>query len=231
MGHMQPRRVIDPQAGPRNLTELLGRPGVVEECVLRSTFGMMAIHGGGLEMMTDVIAATAADLAGASYYAVVHPNDVDHHLSSLQYRPEESTALASFVDHVEVVVSIHGYGREGSWMSILAGGRNRRLAMRFAAEAAIRLPDYEVITELARIPVELRGLERVEPGEPAARAGRPARAATTCPWAQSVEPATWQRRVLATDAGGHRLACQSRDPLGRRSLIRAPTKSGYDIRL
>ena len=163
MGHVQPRRVIDRQAGPRNLTELLARPGVVEQCELRSTFGVMAIHGGGLEMMTDVIAATAADLAGASYYAVVHPDDVDHHLSSLQYRPEESTALASFVEHVEVVVSIHGYGREGSWTSILAGGRNRRLAIGFAAEAAIRLPDYEVITDLSRIPVELRGLSASNP--------------------------------------------------------------------
>jgi phage replication-related protein YjqB (UPF0714/DUF867 family) len=144
--------------GPRTLTELLARPDVVEQCELRSTFGMMAIHGGGLEVMTDVIAAAAAESAGASYYAVVHPDDVEHHLSSLRYRVEESAALTAFVDHVDVVVSLHGYGREGSWTSILAGGRNRRLATTVAAEVATRLPDYEVVTDLAGIPVELRGL-------------------------------------------------------------------------
>jgi phage replication-related protein YjqB (UPF0714/DUF867 family) len=154
---------MDCVQGPRTLTELLARPEVVEQCELRSTFGLMAIHGGGLEVMTDVIAAAAAESAGASYYAVVHPDDVQHHLSSLRYRVEESPALAAFVDHVDVVVSLHGYGREGSWTSILAGGRNRHLATTVAAEAAARLPDYEVITDLERIPVELRGLSILNP--------------------------------------------------------------------
>ena len=164
MGWMDPirkpvaPRVIDRHGGPRTLTELLAVTDVVEECELRSTFGLMAIHGGGLEAMTDVIAASAAGLADASYYAVLHPDDVEHHLSSLRYRVEESAALAAFVDHVDVVVSIHGYGREGSWTSILAGGRNRQLADTVAAEVATRLPEYDVIVELGRIPAELRGL-------------------------------------------------------------------------
>jgi phage replication-related protein YjqB (UPF0714/DUF867 family) len=156
-------RVFDRQDEPRTLTELLARPGVAEQCELRSAFGLMAIHGGGLEQMTDVIAAAAAELAGASYYAVVHPDDVDHHLSSLRYRPAESAALAAFVDHVDVAVSIHGYGREGSWTSILAGGGNRRLAAAVAAEMADRVPGYDVVTELSRIPVELRGLSAHNP--------------------------------------------------------------------
>jgi phage replication-related protein YjqB (UPF0714/DUF867 family) len=123
----------------------------------------MAIHGGGLERMTDVIAAAAAELGGASYYAVVHPDDTDHHLSSLHYDPAESVALAAFVEHVDVVVSIHGYGREGGWTSILAGGRNRRLAATVATESVARVEGYEVITDLAEIPVELRGLSARNP--------------------------------------------------------------------
>src|SRR5262245_60708815 len=99
-------RVIDRAGGPQTLTELLARPGVVEQCELRSPFGLMAIHGGGLEQMTDVIAALAAEQAGASCYAVLHPADVEHHLSSLRYRGAESDNLAAFLDHVEVVVSI-----------------------------------------------------------------------------------------------------------------------------
>ena len=156
-------RVIDRRGGPRTLTELLAVPDVVEQCELRSTFGLMAIHGGGLEVMTDVIAVAAAESAGASYYAVVHPADVEHHLSSLQYGRGESAVLAAFVDHVDVVVSLHGYGREGSWTSILAGGRNRRLAAAIAGELEARLPEYEVITDLDRIPVELRGLSARNP--------------------------------------------------------------------
>jgi phage replication-related protein YjqB (UPF0714/DUF867 family) len=156
-------RVIDHDGGPQTLIELLAAPGVVEHCALRSSFGMMAIHGGGLEQMTDVIAETAATIAGASYYAVVHPADVEHHLSSLRYRTAESENLAAFLTHVDVVVSIHGYGREGSWTSILAGGRNRRLAAAIAAAANALLPGYEVVTELDRIPVELRGLDPRNP--------------------------------------------------------------------
>jgi phage replication-related protein YjqB (UPF0714/DUF867 family) len=156
-------RAIDRAGGPQTLSELLARPGVVERCELRSPFGLMAIHGGGLEQMTDVIATAAAARAGASCYAVLHPDDVQHHLSSLRYRAEESDKLGAFLDHVEVVVSIHGYGREGSWTSILAGGRNRRLAAAIAAEASARLPDYDVVTELARIPAELRGLSAHNP--------------------------------------------------------------------
>jgi phage replication-related protein YjqB (UPF0714/DUF867 family) len=164
-------RVIDREGGPQTLRQLLARPGMVERCELRSRFGLMAIHGGGLEQMTDVIAAAVAARAGASCYAVLHPDDVEHHLSSLRYRAEESDGLAAFLDHVEVVVSIHGYGREGSWTSILAGGRNRRLAAAIAAEANARLPGYEVITELTRIPAELRGLSARNPVNVPAAAG------------------------------------------------------------
>jgi phage replication-related protein YjqB (UPF0714/DUF867 family) len=164
-------RVIDRGGGPQTLRELLARPGMVERCELRSPFGLMAIHGGGLEQMTDVIAATAAEQADASCYVVLHPADVEHHLSSLRFRGEESDDLAAFLDHVEVVVSIHGYGREGSWTSILAGGRNRRLAGAIAAAARHRLPDYEVVTELARIPAELRGLSARNPVNLPAAAG------------------------------------------------------------
>ena len=48
------------------LDELLAGGHVVEESTLRSTFGVMAIHGGGLERTTDVVARSVADRAGAS---------------------------------------------------------------------------------------------------------------------------------------------------------------------
>ena len=148
-------------AGPQSLSDLLGDPAIVEESVLRSRFGFMAIHGGGLEKMTDVIAERAAELAGASTYIVRHPADYPHHLPSVRYRAQESERLAEFLDHVEVVVSLHGYGRAGRSTHLLAGGRNRGLADHLAAH--IRIPGYQVITDLDGIPPELRGLHPDNP--------------------------------------------------------------------
>ena len=47
--------------GPQSLSALLSEPGVVESSRLRSRFGFLAIHGGGLEQMTDRIAERAAE--------------------------------------------------------------------------------------------------------------------------------------------------------------------------
>ncbi len=148
-------------AGPQSFSALLRDPLVIEESVLRSRFGFMAIHGGGLERMTDVIAERAAEQAGASVYLVRHPPDYPHHLSSTRYAAAESRRLAEFLDHVEVVVSLHGYGRMGRSTQLLAGGRNRELAAHLAGW--IEVPGYQVIADLDGIPLELRGLHPDNP--------------------------------------------------------------------
>lgn len=154
---------FDRPGGPATLTELLALPGVREDVVLRSAFGFMAIHGGALEAMTDTVAKAAADHAGASYYGVVYPPNLHRHLPSVRYWPEESPMLRSFLEGVDVVVSIHGYGRYGRWMSLLFGGGNRELAKHLAAELEPRLADYDMVTDVASIPVELRGLNTRNP--------------------------------------------------------------------
>lgn len=128
---------------------------------MRSRFGFMAVHGGGLERMTDVIAERAAELTGASTYIVRHPVNYPHHLPSVRYRARESERLAEFLDHVEVVVSLHGYGRSGRSTELLAGGRNRELADHLAGH--IRIPGYQVIADLDAVPPELRGLHPDNP--------------------------------------------------------------------
>jgi phage replication-related protein YjqB (UPF0714/DUF867 family)/gamma-glutamylcyclotransferase (GGCT)/AIG2-like uncharacterized protein YtfP len=148
-------------SGPQSLSELLTEPGVVETSVLRSRFGFLAIHGGGLERMTDVIAERAADAIGASTYLIRHPDQYPHHLPSARFLAEESTRLAAFLDHVEVAVSLHGYGRMGRSTQLLAGGVNRELANRLAHH--IDVPGYQVITDLDAIPSELRGLHPDNP--------------------------------------------------------------------
>ena len=157
-------RLLSSDGGPQTLTELLATPGVTEHVELRSPFGFLALHGGALEEMTDEIARAAAAAAGASYYGVLHPAGHAHHLASTRYLPAESAALARFVEHVDVVVSIHGYGRRGQWRSILAGGRNRRLATRVAGALRTRVPGYDIVTDLDAIPRELRGMHPANPG-------------------------------------------------------------------
>ncbi|GAB5001989.1 poly-gamma-glutamate hydrolase family protein [Mycobacterium avium subsp. hominissuis] len=147
--------------GPQSLSALLRVTGVTESSQLRSGFGFLAIHGGGLEEMTDVIAERAAAAAGASVYVVRHPAAYPHHLPSARFDPAESPRLAEFLDHVDVAVSLHGYGRDGRSTQLLAGGRNRALADHLARH--VRLAGYRVITDLEDIPAELRGLHPANP--------------------------------------------------------------------
>ena len=160
-GWPRPKSSSTAGPGPQSLSALLREPGVSEVSQLRSRFGFLAIHGGGLEEMTDVIAERAAQDAAASVYVVRHPDRYPHHLPSALFDPAESPRLAEFLDHVDVAVSLHGYGRNGRSTQLLAGGRNRELAAHAARH--IRLTGYQVITDLDEVPPELRGLHPRNP--------------------------------------------------------------------
>jgi phage replication-related protein YjqB (UPF0714/DUF867 family) len=160
-GWPRPRSSSASGSAPQSLSALLSEPGVTEVSKLRSRFGFFAIHGGGLEEMTDVIAERAAEAAGASLYVVRHPDRYPYHLPSALFDPAESRRLAAFLDHVHVAVSLHGYGRDGRSTQLLAGGRNRALAAHLTRY--IQLTGYQVITDLDDIPPELRGLHPRNP--------------------------------------------------------------------
>jgi phage replication-related protein YjqB (UPF0714/DUF867 family) len=146
------------------LADLLAYPGVEEVCELRSPFGLMAFHGGNLEPGTDVIAARAADRARASLYVVRQPADLYWHVPSLAFDPAASPALAAFVDHVDVAVAIHGYGRRDMWTTLLVGGRNRRLAGHLAGALRRTLGEgFTMVDDLDAIPRELRGVHPRNP--------------------------------------------------------------------
>lgn len=143
--------------------ELLAHPGVEEELVLRSRFGFLAFHGGSLEEMTDVVAAEAAERSGASLYAVRQPPDFQWHIPSNKIDPAHSAALRSFLDHVDVAIAVHGYGRQDMCATLLLGGQNRELASDLASELTERLPQYAVVDQIELMPVELRGLHSDNP--------------------------------------------------------------------
>jgi phage replication-related protein YjqB (UPF0714/DUF867 family) len=137
--------------------DLLAAPGVTEVLELRGTLGFMAYHGGALEAMTDVIASAAAERSGASLYAVIQPTGMREHLASTKIRPAESGALTRFVDHVDTVITVHGFGQRGLFGSLLLGGTNRAFADHVGAALRRWLPAYDVITDLDAIPPNLRG--------------------------------------------------------------------------
>ncbi len=153
------------------LAKLLAHPGVREVCQLRSRFGFMAFHGGSLEEMTDVIAADAAERSGASFYGVLQPDDLQWHIPSHKVNPSASPALTQFIEHVEVVITVHGYGRQGMFTSLLLGGRNRALARHVGSHLRRTLPAYDIRTELDSIPIDLRGQHADNPVNLAPRQG------------------------------------------------------------
>jgi phage replication-related protein YjqB (UPF0714/DUF867 family) len=141
------------------LADLLAHPGVEEDCELRSRFGLLAPHGGNLEAGTDVVAAAAAERAGASLYAVRQPPELTWHVPSTAFDPAASPALAAFLDHVDAAVAVHGFGRVGLWTTLLVGGRNRRLAGRVAQALRGTLgAGFTVVDDLEAIPRPLRGV-------------------------------------------------------------------------
>lgn len=146
-----------------SFAELLEFDGVVEECELRGSFGFMAFHGGGLEEMTDVIARAAALRSGASFYGVIHPPDWGLHLPSTRVTPDESELLAAFLEHVDTVVTVHGFGHRSLMTSLLLGGRNRELAGHLAMHLRAALPAYDIIDDLDAIPANLRGVHERNP--------------------------------------------------------------------
>jgi phage replication-related protein YjqB (UPF0714/DUF867 family) len=154
---------VDVARGQVTFAELLRLPGVVEVSDLRSPFGFLAFHGGNLERITDQIASEAAARSGSSFYAVLQPHGMRHHVPSAQVDPAASPRLRAFLDHCHTVVAVHGYGLPGRWTHLLVGGANRVLAAHVGHHLRQSLPAYEVVDDLERIPPTLRGLHPHNP--------------------------------------------------------------------
>ena len=81
---------------------------------LGSTFGLLAVHGGGIEPGTEEIVRFVAHHSEASLYVYAGRRPAGN--LSL-HQPSHGTGLGSrplvlrFLDHVKTAVSIHGHGR------------------------------------------------------------------------------------------------------------------------
>jgi phage replication-related protein YjqB (UPF0714/DUF867 family) len=148
------------------LDELLASPGVCERSFAGSRVGVCALHGG-LEQGTAEIAEAVARRAGASFYAVVQPDDLHWHVPSHRYDPALSDGLRSFLDRIDIVISVHGFGGvrdvDDRWTTALLGGTNRELAADLERALSAALPEYRWIADLDVIPKHLRGLHPANP--------------------------------------------------------------------
>ena len=194
---------------------LLAAPGVEEIVELRGPFGFMAYHGGALEVMTDVIAAAAARRSNASLYAVVQPDGMREHLASTLVRPAESARLDDFLGHVDVVVTIHGFGQRGLFGSLLLGGRNRVLAEHVGRSLRRTLPAYDIVDRPRPHPGEPPRPARRQPGQPRGGMRGADRVAAPRPWCQPDVVGLGRAGAHAPHRRAHRRAGRRRHDLAR----------------
>ena len=167
--------------------ELLAMPGVVEESELR---GSVRVHGvprrrAGGDDRRDRPRGRRA-LRRARTTASLQPESLQIHLPSIRVTPDQSPALAAFLAHVDVVVTVHGFGRRPMITSLLLGGRNRRLAAHLAGHLRHGAAGLRDRRRARPDPDRAAGHPRPQPGQPAAPRRRPARAPTA---RARVEPA------------------------------------------
>jgi phage replication-related protein YjqB (UPF0714/DUF867 family) len=156
------------------LDELLATVGVQERLVAGSRVGVCALHGG-LEQGTAEIAEAAATASGASFYAVVQPDDLRWHVPSHRYDPALSLCLRAFLASIDIVISVHGFGgvrdADDRWTTALLGGTNRELAAELSGALTGVLPQYRWIADLDSMPRHLRGLHPANPVNRVPRGG------------------------------------------------------------
>jgi phage replication-related protein YjqB (UPF0714/DUF867 family) len=164
------RGADEPGAGQRrahplpgwSFADLLAEPGVEVRCRLGGPVGLLAVHGG-IEGGTAEVAEAVADATGASLYAVVQPDHLRWHLPSTLVDPAGCSRLRSFLAHVRVAVSIHGYGRRERPHDVLLGGAARDVAAELADALRPHVPGYVVVNDLDRLPPTMRGLHPANP--------------------------------------------------------------------
>ena len=148
----------------QSFTDLLSNPEITEEIEIRSSFGICAIHGGGLERATEAVARDVAENTNSSYYAVIQPEGSRLHLSSKYFDPKQSLKLDRFLKNIDTLISIHGYGKEDDFWALLLGGTIREMAYHLAGSLREVLPEeYRVVDQIDKIPLPLRGVHPDNP--------------------------------------------------------------------
>ena len=116
-----------------------------------------------------------------------------HPVDGVRSRPTPRHSPA-FVDHVDVVIAIHGYGREDRFWDLLLGGRNRSLAAHVGSHLRDGIDErFGIVDELHEIPKGLRGQHPDNPVNLPAQAGVQIELPPTSRWnREEAEWSDWQ---------------------------------------
>ena len=152
---------------------------------LGSRVGVMALHGG-LEKRTASIAHAISERTGASLYVVSQSERLRWHVPSVRYDPAFSERLAGFLGHVDVAVSLHGFGRRHLKRTVLVGGASSGLAIDMAERLRTGTA-LNVVTGDA-IPRGLRGAHPANPVNLPAGGGVQLELSHSCRHTPHVEP-------------------------------------------
>ncbi|MHC3467651.1 poly-gamma-glutamate hydrolase family protein [Streptomyces sp. 7R007] len=149
----------------RPLTERVEIEGVRLTATLtpRGRIGLLALHGSN-EGGTAELAESVARRCGATSLVFTQPGARQPvHIPSPRMAAEHCVLLQDFLARVAVTVSLHGHMREAAPRAIFLGGRNRSAARLLAFGLRALRPEFRAVTDLARIPVALRGLHARNP--------------------------------------------------------------------
>jgi phage replication-related protein YjqB (UPF0714/DUF867 family) len=133
--------------------------------------GLLALHGSN-EGGTAELARSVAGRCDATSLVFTQPGvRKPVHIPSPRMAVQHCALLREFLDHVELVVSLHGHMRPATPRAIFLGGGNRPAARLLADELGALQPEFEAVTDLDAIPVALRGLHARNPVNLARRGG------------------------------------------------------------
>lgn len=129
--------------------------------------GLLALHAS-VEGGTGELADELAGRCGATSLVFRQCDGETVHIPSARMGAAPSALLRDFLAAVDVVVSLHGHLRPAAPRAIFLGGADRAAARLFAGGLEVLRPRFEPVSDLARIPVALRG---VHPRNPVNQAG------------------------------------------------------------
>ncbi|MFJ9816102.1 poly-gamma-glutamate hydrolase family protein [Streptomyces sp. NPDC101151] len=128
----------------------------------RSDIGLLALHGS-KEGGTAELAHEVAARTGATALVFTQPTGDPVHIPSHRMSAPHCETLREFLASVTVVISLHGHLRPGSPRAIFLGGSNRAAATTLARSLTLLAPAFDTVTDMARIPSGLRGLNPRNP--------------------------------------------------------------------
>ncbi|WP_282701772.1 poly-gamma-glutamate hydrolase family protein [Streptomyces sp. CC219B] len=124
--------------------------------------GLLALHASN-EGGTGELAEEVAGRCGATSLVFTQPGPRPVHITSARMAAEHCALLTDFLAHVRVTVSLHGHMRSTAPAAIFVGGGNRSAARLLASGLRVLHPEFQLVTDLAKIPAALRGLHPRNP--------------------------------------------------------------------